>query len=80
MNRALSDDSSPTSEHPTLTNSPTGLPFGDNEATSLTQTHAPIISQPGLNQAGLDKAGENDRTVISQRPVAAPPSSCGRYR
>ena len=62
MNSALSDDSSQTNEQPTLGNSLSGPRAEDGSSVSLTQPHGPVVIAPQ----------ENDRTVISQRPVAAP--------
>lgn len=63
MNSALSDDSSPAGERPGLSHSADGLPLASGASSvSHTHTHVPGLATPI----------ENDRTVISQRPVAAP--------
>ena len=74
MNSALSDDSSPIGEQQALTHPPTGLPAADGSVTSLTLPHAQASPAPSpvLPNSTAAEPQANDRTVISQRPVAAP--------
>ena len=72
MNSALSDDSSPISEQQALTHPPTGLPAGDGSVTSLTLPQSSPAPSPVLPSSAIAQPHADDRTVISQRPVAAP--------
>lgn len=68
MNSALPEDSSSSLEHPMPSNV---LPAGHGLDASLTQNHVPSVNTPAESTPAPPLV-ENDCTVISQRPVAAP--------